>query len=106
LVIARAACVFAVDGLRVEERARSDRLRRAQADTLGTPRRRYSPMTRLLVKGMGLVYGRSGSFAKYQVLELVARVPYQSSGWRRGDTRLQAGEETPRHLPGNVSGTR
>jgi ubiquinol oxidase len=69
------------DVIRVEERAYSDRLRRAQADTLGTPRRRYGLMTRLLIKGMDPVYGRSGSFAKYQVLELVARVPYQS--WER-----------------------
>ena len=30
---------------------------------------------------MDPVYGRSGTFAKYQVLELVARVPYQS--WER-----------------------
>jgi ubiquinol oxidase len=67
--------------IRVEERANSDRLRQAQADTLGTPRRRYGLMTRLLIKGMDPVYGRSGSFDKYQVLELVARVPYQS--WER-----------------------
>jgi hypothetical protein len=30
----------------------------------------------------------------------------QSSGSRRGDPGLQAAQETPRHLPGNVSGTR
>ena len=30
----------------------------------------------------------------------------RSSGSRRGDPGLQAGEETPRHLPGNVSSTR
>jgi hypothetical protein len=30
---------------------------------------------------MDPVYGREGSFAKYQVLEIVARVPYQS--WER-----------------------
>jgi ubiquinol oxidase len=61
-----------------EERAYADRLRQAQADTLAAPRRRYGLATRLLIKGMDPVYGRSGSFAKYQVLELVARVPYQS----------------------------
>jgi ubiquinol oxidase len=73
--------VIQPDVSRVEERARSDRLRRAQAGTLGTPRRRYGLMTWLLIKGMDPVYGRAGSFAKYQVLELVARVPYQS--WER-----------------------
>ncbi len=30
----------------------------------------------------------------------------KSSGSRRGDPGLQAGEETPRHLPGNVSDSR
>jgi hypothetical protein len=73
--------VIQPDVIQVSERACSDRLRRAQADTLGTPRRRYGLMTRLLIKGMDPVYGRSGSFAKYQVLELVARVPCQS--WER-----------------------
>jgi hypothetical protein len=69
------------DVIQAEERAYSDRLRQAQADTLGVPRRRYGLATRLLIRGMDPVYGRSGSFAKYQVLELVARVPYQS--WER-----------------------
>ena len=64
-----------------EEQAGNTELRQAQADTLNTPRRRYGLATRLLVKGMDPVYGRSGSFAKYQVLELIARVPYQS--WER-----------------------
>ena len=57
------------------------RLRQAQAATLRTPRRRYGLATRLLTKGMDPIYSRSGSFAKYQVLELIARVPYQS--WER-----------------------
>jgi hypothetical protein len=30
----------------------------------------------------------------------------RSSGWRRGDPGLQAGEETPLHLPGNVDAAR
>ena len=42
--------------------------------------RRYGLATRLLIKGMDPIYGRTGSFAKYQVLELVARM----------DTRLGA----------------
>jgi hypothetical protein len=29
-----------------------------------------------------------------------------SSGWQRGDSGLQGGEETPLHLPGNVGGIR
>jgi ubiquinol oxidase len=69
------------DIIQAEERAYTDRLRQAQASTLAAPRRRYGLATRLLIKGMDPVYGRSGSFAKYQVLELVARVPYQS--WER-----------------------
>lgn len=58
-----------------------DRLRRAQAQTLATPRHRYGLAVRLLARCLDAVYGRAGSFAKYQVLELVARVPYQS--WER-----------------------
>jgi hypothetical protein len=69
------------DIIQAEERAYRARLRQAQAETLRTPRRRYGLATRLLIKGMDPLYGRSGSFAKYQVLELIARVPYQS--WER-----------------------
>ena len=69
------------DVSQAEERAYSARLCQAQAGTLRTPRRRYGLATRLLIKGMDPIYGRPGSFAKFQVLELVARVPYQS--WER-----------------------
>jgi ubiquinol oxidase len=61
--------------------AGDDRLRRAQAQTLAAPRRRYGVAVRFLVRCMDAVYGQAGSFAKYQVLELVARVPYQT--WER-----------------------
>jgi len=61
--------------------ADGDRLRRAQAQTLATPRQRYGLALRLLVRCMDSVYGRAGSFGKFQVLELVARVPYQT--WER-----------------------
>lgn len=61
--------------------ADGDRLRRDQAHTLATPRHRYGMPVRLLVRCMDPVYGQAGSFAKFQVLELVARVPYQS--WER-----------------------
>ena len=62
-------------------KADSDHLRRAQAQTLAAPRCRYGIPVRLLVRCLDAVYGRAGSFAKYQVLELVARVPYQT--WER-----------------------
>jgi ubiquinol oxidase len=75
------ADVTQADVTQAEAQAYSGRLRQAQAETLSAPRRRYGLATRLLIKGMDPVYGRSGSFAKYQVLELVARVPYQS--WER-----------------------
>lgn len=50
----------------------------AHAETLTTPRRRYSLAARALFLVMDLLYGRRGSFAKYRVLEIVARLPYQS----------------------------
>lgn len=59
----------------------SDRLCRVQAETLATPRHRYGVAVRLLVRCMDAVYGRPGGFGKFQVLELVARVPYQT--WER-----------------------
>lgn len=62
-------------------RANSERLRDAQAQTLAAPRHRYGFAVRLLVRCLDAVYGQAGSFPKYEVLELVARVPYQS--WER-----------------------
>jgi ubiquinol oxidase len=50
----------------------------AQAETLATPRRRYSVAARLLFSGMDLLYGRTATLPKFVVLELVARVPYQT----------------------------
>jgi demethoxyubiquinone hydroxylase (CLK1/Coq7/Cat5 family) len=50
----------------------------AQAETLATPRRRYSVAARLLFSGMDLLYGRKAGLPKFVVLELVARVPYQT----------------------------
>lgn len=64
-----------------ERMANGDRLRHAQAQTLAAPRRRYGIPVQLLVRCIDAVYGREGSFPKYQVLELVARVPYQT--WER-----------------------
>jgi hypothetical protein len=62
-------------------KADGEHLRRAQAQTLAAPRFRYGIAVRLLVRCMDAVYGQAGSFPKYQVLELVARVPYQT--WER-----------------------
>lgn len=62
-------------------KADGERLRRAQAQTLAAPRHRYGVPVRLLVRCLDAVYGQAGSFPKYRVLELVARVPYQS--WER-----------------------
>ena len=49
-----------------------------QQRTLDTPRRRYSLAARLLFVGMDLLYGRKRSLSKFRVLEIVARVPYQT----------------------------
>jgi ubiquinol oxidase len=53
-------------------------LARTHAETLSAPRRNYSLAARLLFVVMDLLYGRAGSVRKYRVLEVVARVPYQS----------------------------
>jgi hypothetical protein len=50
----------------------------AQRATLATSRRRYSFAGRALFALMDLLYGRSRSLAKFKVLEIVARVPYQA----------------------------
>jgi hypothetical protein len=56
-------------------------LRRAQSETLRTPRFRYSAPARLLFWMVDLIYGRQRSLRKFVVLEIVARVPYQA--WER-----------------------
>jgi demethoxyubiquinone hydroxylase (CLK1/Coq7/Cat5 family) len=53
-------------------------LRAEQQVTLASPRRRYGIPARLLFKLMDLMYGRERSLEKFKVLEIVARVPYQS----------------------------
>lgn len=52
-------------------------LRREQEVTLAAPRRRYGLVARLLFVTMDLLYGRRRTFEKFQVLEIVARIPYQ-----------------------------
>jgi ubiquinol oxidase len=56
-------------------------LRRAQAETLRTPRFRYSIPARLLFWMVDVIYGRQRTLRKFIVLEIVARVPYQA--WER-----------------------
>jgi alpha-tubulin suppressor-like RCC1 family protein len=56
-------------------------LRRAQAETLRTPRFRYSTPARLLFWIVDVIYGRQRTLRKFIVLEIVARVPYQA--WER-----------------------
>jgi ubiquinol oxidase len=46
--------------------------------TLAAPRRRYGAGARLLFAVLDLVYGKRRTLSKFKVLELVARVPYQS----------------------------
>jgi hypothetical protein len=53
-------------------------LRAEQQRTLDTPRRRYSIAARVLFIGMDLLYGRKRTMSKFRVLEIVARVPYQT----------------------------
>ena len=51
---------------------------REQQVTLDTPRRRYSLAARLLFVVMDVMYGRKRTLSKFKVLEIVARVPYQT----------------------------
>jgi alternative oxidase len=56
-------------------------LRAAQAQTLDSPRLRYSLLARALFTAMNLAYGRAGTIVKFTMLEFIARVPYQA--WER-----------------------
>jgi hypothetical protein len=55
-----------------------DQLVAAQAETLGSSRRRYGLAARALFALMDLVYGKTRTLSKFKVLELIARVPYQT----------------------------
>jgi ubiquinol oxidase len=55
-----------------------DGLARAQEETDQSQRRRYGIAARLLFALLDGVYGRRRTLSKFKVLELVARVPYQS----------------------------
>lgn len=58
-----------------------DALRRAQQETLDTPRMEYSLLARMMFKPVDIMYGKQGSFTKFAMLEIIARVPYQA--WER-----------------------
>lgn len=55
-----------------------DELVAAQKQTLSAPRRKYSIAARALFLTLDLVYGKQRTMAKFKVLEIVARVPYQT----------------------------
>jgi hypothetical protein len=56
-------------------------LRRAQAETLASPRLRYDLFSRLMFLTVDVLYGRRRSLEKFLVLEQLARIPYQA--WER-----------------------
>lgn len=60
------------------QRLDPQQLRAEQQTTLATPRRRASWSARGLFAVMDLLYGEERTLAKFRVLELVARVPYQA----------------------------
>ena len=55
-----------------------DQLVVAQAETLDSRRRRYGMAARILFATFDVLYGKQRTMSKLKVLELVARVPYQS----------------------------
>lgn len=58
--------------------APSPDLKQEQEKTLASPRRRYGFLAKILFGSMDLFYGRERTFSKFKVLEVIARVPYQS----------------------------
>ena len=55
-----------------------ERLVLEQQRTVSTPRRRPTPIASVLFVSMDLLYGRRRTLEKFLVLELIARVPYQT----------------------------
>jgi ubiquinol oxidase len=55
-----------------------DTLKAEQQATLASARRKYGFLAKCLFVSMDLVYGRARSLSKFKVLEVIARVPYQS----------------------------
>ena len=60
------------------ERLTSEQLKKEQEKTLAAPRMRYGLLARLLFVSMDLLYGRAKTLAKFRVLEIIARMPYQA----------------------------
>lgn len=58
-----------------------DELRLAQLETLRTPRMQYGPLAKMMFKPVDIIYRREGSWTKFAMLEIIARVPYQA--WER-----------------------
>lgn len=52
--------------------------KREQQSSLSSPRRPYGVGAKILFSSLDLIYGRPRTLSKFKVLELVARVPYQS----------------------------
>ncbi|MDQ3154580.1 MAG: hypothetical protein M3R63_23600 [Actinomycetota bacterium] len=50
----------------------------AERETLSASRRRYSLPARALFLALDMVYGKDRTLSKFKVLEIVARVPYQT----------------------------
>ena len=70
-------------------------LRSAQQETLDTPRLHYGLPARMLFTAVDLIYGKPRSISKFKVLEVLARVPYQS--WEHaGYIALTNASERPR----------
>jgi hypothetical protein len=90
------------------EKLTAEQRRQAQQVTLDSPRMRYGILARLLFMTMDLVYGRKKTFSKFKVLELVARVPYQS--WENvayiAITHMYADRDFARRVFGRVKEAR
>ena len=53
-------------------------LKKEQESTLASPRMNYGFLARILFLSMDIFYGRKKTLSKFIVLEVIARVPYQS----------------------------
>ena len=61
-----------------EPRLTSSELQQAGEAILASPRRRYGILSGALFFFMDVVYGKKRNLSKFKVLEVIARVPYQS----------------------------
>lgn len=64
--------------MEVDLKNQSVDLKREQEKTLASPRRRYHFFAAALFITMDVLYGKSRTLSKFKVLEVIARVPYQS----------------------------